>query len=244
MDEKTILLFDDYLQGALSPEAKDTLESRLKNEPDLKDAFTIFRDLNEHLSHHLSEERTTFKDTLKTLADAHLDTSVVPKKEVKVIRFKPLRYLVAACAVILFGAIFWTQMQNASYSDYSFEGTIDLVERGGDESAFAKAEKDFNNGLYSDAIVSFDAILASDPNNTQVLFYKGIASVEIENYADAEQIFVNLSTGNSVFKYKAQWYNALNFLKQGDTDRCKQILQGLPQEAENYKNAQELLKKL
>lgn len=244
MDEKTILLFDDYLQGALSPEAKDTLESRLKNEPDLKDAFTIFRDLNEHLSHHLSEERTTFKDTLKTLADAHLDTSVVPKKEVKVIRFKPLRYLVAACAVILFGAIFWTQMQNASYSDYSFEGTIDLVERGGDESAFAKAEKDFNNGLYSDAIVSFDAILASDPNNTQVLFYKGIASVEIENYADAEQIFVNLSTGNSVFKYKAQWYNALNFLKQGDTDRCKQILQDLPQEAENYKNAQELLKKL
>ncbi|MFT5891542.1 MAG: hypothetical protein ACI9Y7_001646, partial [Dokdonia sp.] len=70
------------------------------------------------------------------------------------------------------------------------------------------------------------------------------ASVEIENYADAEQIFVNLSTGNSVFKYKAQWYNALNFLKQGDTDRCKQILQDLPQEAENYKNAQELLKKL
>ncbi len=244
MDEKTILLFDDYLQEALSPEAKKALELRLQTEPDLKDAFTIFRDLNEHLSHNLSEERTTFKGTLKTLADEHLDTSVMPKKEVKVIRFKPLRYLVAACAVILFGAIFWTQMQNASYSDYSFEGTIDLIERGEDASAFAKAEKDFNNGLYSDAIVSFDAILASDPNNTQVLFYKGIASVETENYVDAEQIFVNLSTGNSIFKYKAQWYNALNFLKQGDVDRCKQILLSLPQEAENYKEAQKLLKKL
>ena len=244
MDEKTILLFDDYLQGALSPEAKEAFESRLKTEPDLKDAFTIFRDLNQHLSHHLSEERTTFKDTLKTLADAHLDTAVVPKKEVKVIRFKPLRYLVAACAVILFGAIFWTQMQHADYSDYAFKGTIDLVERGDDEAAFAKAEKEFNNGLYSDAIVSFDTILASDPNNTQVLFYKGIASVETENYAEAEQIFVNLSNGNSVFKYKAQWYNALNFLKQGDTDRCKQILEGLPEVAEDYKKAQELLKKL
>ncbi|WP_299213097.1 tetratricopeptide repeat protein [uncultured Dokdonia sp.] len=244
MDEKTILLFDDYLQGALSPEAKKNFESRLETESALKDAFVIFRDVNQHLSHHLSEERATFKDTLKTVADQHLDTSVVPKKEVKVIRFKPLRYLVAACAVILFGAIFWTQMQNASYSDYSFEGTIDLIERGGDESAFAKAEKAFNNKRYNEAIISFDAILANDPDNTQVLFYKGIASVEIADYAKAEHIFVNLRNGNSVFKYKAQWYHALSFLKQGDTERCKQILEELPQEAEDYKKAQELLKKL
>ncbi|MEP0262566.1 hypothetical protein [Dokdonia sp.] len=244
MDEKTILLFDDYLQGALSPEARDSLESRLKTEPELKDAFTIFRDLNGHLSHHFSEERIAFKDTLETLADQHLKVPNIPKKEVKVIPFKPLRYLVAACVVMLFGTIFWFQMQHASYSDYAFDGNIDLVERGGDESAFAKAEKSFNNGLYDEAIVHFDAILINDPDNTQVLFYKGIASVEIEEYTNAEQIFTSLSTGNSVFKHKAQWYQALNFLKQGKKDQCKVILESLPREAENYKNAQDLLKKL
>lgn len=244
MDEKTILLFDDYLQGALSPEAKDTLESRLKTEPALKDAFTIFKEVNGHLSHQLSEERVAFKDTLETLADQHLKTTTTPKKEVKVISFKPFRYLVAACVIVLFGITFWVQMQEVSYDDYSFKGTIDLVERGDDVAAFAKAEKAFNNGEYSEAIIEFDTILADDPENTQVLFYKGIASVEIEDYAKAALIFENLSSGTSIFKYKAQWYHALNYLKQGDTDQCKQILERLPQEAENYKDAQELLKKL
>ncbi|WP_299678079.1 hypothetical protein [uncultured Dokdonia sp.] len=244
MDEKTILLFDDYLQGALSPEAKENLESRLESDPALKDAFTIFRDLNGHLSHRFSDERAHFKDTLETLADTHLETTKTKKKEVKVIAFKPLRYLVAACVVLVFGTIFWSQMQDVSYDDYSFKGSIDLVERSGDESAFAKAEKAFNNKLYHEAIVSFDTILTNDPDNTQVLYYKGIASVEIEDYAEATEIFTVLSQGNSVFKYKAQWYNALSFLKQGDTDQCKQILQALPQEAANYIEAQELLKKL
>ena len=149
MDEKTILLFDDYLQGALSPEEKDRLELRLKTEPELKDAFTIFKDLNGHLSHQFSDERTGFKDTLETLADKHLKTTETPKKEVKIISFKPLRYLVAASVIVLFGVTFWLQMQDVSYDDYSFKGNIDLVERGGDESAFAKAEKAFNEGLYT-----------------------------------------------------------------------------------------------
>lgn len=244
MDEKTILLFDDYLQGALSPEAKEAFESRLKTEPELKDAFIIFRDINGHLSHHLSEERIAFKDTLESLADTHLKTSETEKKKVKVIPFRRLRYLVAASVMILLGTTFWFQMQGVKYSDYSFEGNIDLIERTVGESAFAKAEKAFNNKLYDEAITHFDVILTSDPNNTQVLYYKGIASVEIEDYSSAEQIFEILGHGNSIFKYDAQWYQALNFLKQGDIDRCKQILQDLPQEAEKYKKAQELLKKL
>lgn len=243
MDEKTILLFDDYLQGALSPEAKESFESRLKTEPELKDAFVIFRDVNKHLSHHLSEERTAFKETLDELADKHLKAPE-KKKEVKVISLKSLRYFVAASVILLFGVMFWLQMQGVEYSDYSFKGDIDLVERGGDETAFAKAEKAFNNGLYDEAIVIFDAILVSDPDNTQVLYYKGIASVEVEDYTRAAQIFENLSEGNSVFKYKAQWYHALSFLKQENIDRCKELLQKLPEEAENYKMAQELLKNL
>ncbi|GGG35791.1 hypothetical protein GCM10011344_40860 [Dokdonia pacifica] len=244
MDEKTILLFDDYLQGALSPEEKDRLELRLKTEPELKDAFTIFKDLNGHLSHQFSDERTSFKDTLETLADKHLKTTEAPKKDVKVISFRPLRYLVAASVIVLFGVTFWFQMQDVGYDDYSFKGSIDLVERGGDESAFAKAEKAFNEGLYTDAISYFDDIIGNDPDNTQVLFYKGIALVETEDYVNATSIFTKLSNGNSVFKYKAQWYNALNFLKQENIEQCKQILLKLPPEAENYNEAQELLKKL
>ena len=41
MDEKTMLLFDDYLQGALSLQEQNELEQRIQAEPELADAFTI-----------------------------------------------------------------------------------------------------------------------------------------------------------------------------------------------------------
>lgn len=244
MDEKTIALFDDYLQGALSPEDKKSLELRIESDEELKDAFAIFKHLNGHLSHTFSKERADFKLSLEKASAQYFDKETAAKKEVKVIRFKPMRYLVAACVVMLFGTIFWFQMQEATYSDYSFKGSIEFVERGGVEDAFAKAEKAFNNGAYEDAIVHFDTILENDPLNAQVLYYKGIALVEVDEYAKAEKVFQNLIQGNSLFKNKAHWYLALSLLKQDRIQDCKILLQMIPESAEDYERAQDLLKKL
>ncbi len=245
MDEKTILLFDDYLQGALSPEAKEAFESRLKTEPALNDAFIIFRDVNQHLSHHLSEERATFKSTLETIADQHLDTSAVPKKAVKVIRFNPWKYAIAASVVVLMGLMFMYQSGgDPLYADYAFNESISLVERDGEGTAFAKAETAFNAKEYQEAIVYFDAILAADSANAEVQYYKGIALVEVEKYDEAAVIFSQLADGNTLYKHKATWYNALSKLKQGDENACKQLLEKMPVAAEDYEVAQELLKKL
>lgn len=243
MDEKTILLFDDYLQGALTPEDKKSLELRLESDTELQDAFTIFKDLNGHLSHTFSKERGALKTSLEQASTQYFDKETV-KKDVKVIRFKPMRYLVAACVVMLFGTIFWFQMQEATYSDYSFKGSIDLVERGGVEDAFAKAEKAFNNASYEESIPYFEAILEADPANAQILYYKGIALVEVDEYTKAEKVFQNLIQGNSLFKTKAHWYLALSLLKQDRIEDCKIQLQMIPESAEDYERAQDLLKKL
>lgn len=244
MDEKTIRLFDDYLQGALSPEAKKAFESRLKTDPALNDAFIIFRDVNQHLRHHHSEERATFKSTLETIADQHLDALVAPKKEVKVIRFNPWKYAIAASVVLLIGFMFMYQPGQPLYADYAFNEPISLVERDGEGTAFAKAETAFNAKKYQEAITYFDAILASDSANAEVQYYKGIALVEIENYEQADAIFSQLADGNTLYKHKATWYNALSKLKQGDENACKQLLEKIPVSAEDYEVAQELLKKL
>lgn len=244
MDEKTILLFDDYLQGVLSLEAKAAFESRLKTEPALNDAFIIFRDVNQHLRHHLSEERATFKSTLETIADQHLDTSVVPKKEVKVIRFNPWKYAIAASVILLIGLLFMYPSGEPLYADYAFNESISLMERDGEGTAFAKAETAFNAKEYQEAIVYFDAILASDSANAEVEYYKGIALVEIEKYAEADAIFSQLADGNTLYTQKATWYGALSKLKQGDKNACKQLLEKIPTTAEDYEVAQELLKKL
>lgn len=244
MDEKTILLFDDYLQGALSANDRIALESQLENDSRLQDAFTIFKDLNEHLAHTFSQERKHVKESIQQSSEAYFEEVATLKKDVKVIRLKPLRYLVAASMVMLFGVIFWLQMQEASYEDYAPNGNIDLVERSGDESAFAKAEQRFNKRDYRNAILFFNNILETDPNNAQVLYYKGIALVEIDEYEEGQKVFQELVQGNSVFKNKAQWYIGLSLLKQDRIQECKLILQMLPETAEDYEQAQELLKKL
>lgn len=244
MDEKTILLFDDYLQGVLSEKDKIDLEARLKDDAELQDAFAIFKDLNGHLSHSFSQERKEFSATLEQASTEYFNKDRKDEKETKVISFRPIRYLVAACMVMLFGAIFWLQMQEASYSDYSFKVSIDLVERSGSEDAFAKAEKAFNTKNYEDAITYFNTILVNDRNNAQVQYYLGIALVENGAYEAAKNTFSGLSNGDSVFKYEAQWYQALSLLKQGKEKDCLHALRIIPENASIYSKAQELIKKL
>ena len=245
MDEKTLQLFDDYLQGALSVADQKALEERIAKEPALADAFVVFRELNGHLEHQLSEERSAFKSQLDSLADAHLDiapsTQTIAAKETKVIKFKPMRYLVAASVAILFGALFILNTGDPNYEDYAFDGEISLVARDGGDIAFAKAEEAFNNKSYEEAIAFFDSILSNDPRNAEILYYKGIALVEILQFDEADALFARIGANDNVFKYKAIWYGALSKLKQKDNKGCIALLKTIPSTAEDYEKAQELL---
>tara|TARA_R110001632_G_scaffold175052_3_gene294741 strand:- start:1458 stop:2195 length:738 start_codon:yes stop_codon:yes gene_type:complete len=245
MDEKTMLLFDDYLQGALSLQEQNELEQRIQAEPELADAFTIFKELNGHLEHSFSKERDDFKSQLKEIGASHFNNSTTTKKkETKVIRFTPLRYLVAASVIFLFGTIMWMQLSNPVYSDYPVDQDINLTLRTDGELAFAKAEKAFNAGSYEEAILFFNSILSNTPNNAEVSYYKGIALVELNRFDEADSIFSRISIGNSVYKYRALWSQALGKLKQKDTKACAEILEKIPPEAEDYEKAQDLLDKL
>jgi tetratricopeptide (TPR) repeat protein len=245
MDEKTMLLFDDYLQGALSLKEQKTLEQRIQEEPELADAFAIFKDLNGHLEHTFSKERSEFKTRLKAISETQLSEEMSDEtKETKVIRFTPLRYLVAASVVFLFGAIMWMQLQTPSYGDYPVDQNISLTIRSNGELAFAKAEKAFNTGSYEEAILFFDSILSNTPNNAEVSYYKAIAFVELNRFDEADAIFSRISRGTSVYKYKALWSQALSKLKQKDTKACAEILQKIPADAEDFEKAKDLLDKL
>ncbi|MEQ3654555.1 MAG: tetratricopeptide repeat protein [Dokdonia sp.] len=245
MDEKTMLLFDDYLQGALSAPQQKDLEQRLANEPELADAFVIFRELNGHLSHHYSEERASFAAQLRLKAQEHAPTQEAEtKKTTKVIRLRPLQYFVAASIVLLFGAILWSQLAVPTYNDYQIEQPISLSIRSEGEIAFAKAEEAFNTGDYEMAVLFFNSILSNTPDNVEVQYYKAIALTQQDNYEEADNLYKALWEGSSVYKYKALWRHALSKLKQKDRASAKALLEQIPPEAEDYEHAQDLLDKL
>lgn len=243
MDEKTTTLFEDYISGNLSEVEVTDLEQRLDTDSELAASFLTFTHLSAHLDNEYSQEREQFKNTTSNVDSSfRMDTAAL-RKVPKIRRLTFIKYAIAASVVLFFGVLYALQWNTVSYDDYAFDETISLVERGGANTAFAKAENAFNTGKYDEAIRNFDIILA-DGQNAEVSYYKGIALTEINNFKESEAIFKMLENGTSAFKFKAQFYRALSYLKQDKKAAAITAFKQIPKEAVMYAKAQEILKKL
>ena len=247
MEEANVLLFEAYLEGTLDSDQQKDFELRLKQDAQFAKDWQAFQEVYHHVAHVHSPEREDFLNTLRDSADTYFsgNTSSTHNSTGKVIKFIPWKYSIAAAVLLLFGVLFWQQIGgDPLYSEYAFEGEISLSERSGAVSAFAKAEKAFNQKEYNEAVSYFNEILKQDTTNSEVMYYKGIALVELDNYTDADAIFNILSKGTSLYKYRAFWYGALSKLKQEDMEACRKLLEKIPSTAQDYEKAQELLKKI
>ncbi len=243
MEEKNALLFEDYLQNALSEKERLSLENRLKEDAAFAQEFTLYKNINGFLENRFSKERKALKNTLKNQRKNSLATQT-ENKQVKVLKLNRWYIGIAASILLLVGIYFVNLNNSISYSDYAFSNTIALVERNSDNTLLKSAETAFNTKNYKEALGYFTQILKENPNNNQILFYKGIALVETNNFTAAELVFTKLQQSQSIYKNKALFYLALSKLKQKDYDGCKRILETLPETAEDYKKAQEILEKL
>jgi len=243
MEEKIALLFNDYLQNNLSEKERDSFENRLKKDPVLAKQYHTFRDLYNNLENKFSKERASLKHDLDKAGEDYFNTTKT-KKEVKVFKLKPWYYSVAASVILLFGLYNFIFKQGISYTDYSFSEKISLTERNTSSQLLKKAETAFNSKNYLEAIDYFNLIISDNPNYNELLFYKGVALVEINSLTAAELVFTKLQESNSIYKNKALFYLALIKLKQKDYKECKKILQTLPETAEDFNNAQEILREL
>ncbi len=239
MEENKALLFEDYLQKKLSEEERTAFENKLTNDPAFAEEFSIYNALNTHLKNIHSNQRAAVQQTVSQAGDTYFSV-----KKTKVFTLKPWHYSVAASVLLLIGISIFTFNTGVSYDDYAFSNTISLVERSNAKPVIKSAETSFNQKNYKKAIEYFNQILTEQPDNNEVLFYKGIALVETNNYTAAELVFTKLQQSQSIYKNKALFYLALTKLKQKDYEGCKKLLITLPETAEDYPKAKEILRKL
>ena len=90
----------------------------------------------------------------------------------------------------------------------------------------------------------FSEILKEDLDNTELKLYKGFSLMETNQFQEATTTLKPIAFGNSSYKYTAIWYLVLNNLKQEKYLECKELIHQLPQEFNQYKKAQKLLKDL
>ena len=237
MNEERYILFDQYLQGEMTLEERNSFEKEVSENAELAAEFKTFKEVLVQLENKFGheQEREAFKENLSDISDKHFN-----KNRSKVVLMRPWYYAVAASVAILFGLFFFDYNQNPSFNDYNHPGQAHFTERSNTNENLIKAEKAFNDRKFNEAIPFFENVL-KDNKSSEIQYYYGVSLLQISNYKKAEGVFNELKSVNSVYKDKSLWNLALIKLRQKDYAGSRQILQTISQDYEDYDEVQELL---
>ncbi|MCX2680335.1 tetratricopeptide repeat protein [Galbibacter sp. EGI 63066] len=243
MKEEDYILFEDYLSGNLSEKETTLLEQRLETDEQLAASFRLYKELSGYLEKKVSneDEAQAFEENLKKIAASH---SVTNNRKSEKRTFKPWHYAIAASILIVFGLFLFKDSGAPVYADYAQHESISLTVRGEGETMLYNAQEAFNNKEYKKAVALFERILKEDISNSELQLYLAVSLVETNQFDKAENILAILAEGDSVYKYKAIWIQALSALKQKEYKACVALLKAIPKNVEEYDQAQKLMGKL
>ncbi|MEP0266111.1 tetratricopeptide repeat protein [Dokdonia sp.] len=259
-------LIGNYLNGMLSLEETKEIEQRISEEKSFRESVLIEMQLfdsidperwsyvqkvneenkNAYIELSKRENILKLKETIDK-ANATYQNSVSGSKNSlwKI-------YSTAAAVVIICGLVFlWPTTPT---TDELYTNALNLSElpsltyRGENDSErlLEVAQEAFENKNYKEALAYFQDFRPKDPSNTTLEVYKGIAYMELGNYAEAREIFETLANSDVIDAPKGEWYMALLFLKKGDKDTAGSELQKIAAIPSHYKyeEAKSLLKYL
>jgi tetratricopeptide (TPR) repeat protein len=242
MDEDIYILIDRYLTGELNMEEQKGFEEKIRADADFAEKVLLYRSLTENMRSRFTgeEEEKRLQETLSAISKAEIPV----ERSAKVVSLRWYHWAAAASVALL--AVFWFYTGTSTlpeYSQYASHETLALTERGSD-SLQHHAEEAFNSKNYAQALTYFDKLLKTEPANTELQLFKGIALLELDRFQEAGSIFSTIKNSDTVYRDKATWYLALTALKQKDYDRCKALLEQIPAGSEDHDRAREILKGL
>ncbi len=240
MKEELYISFESYLNNEMLPEERNAFEEMLQNDTDAKEKFEIYKNVNQFLENKFDSKTLDFKENLNSISSENFTEKAQDKS--KVIAFKPWYYAVAASVALLFGT--WFIMQgNPDYGDFNAHENAAFTERGSIIKNLKLAQESFNTKNYKAAITNFEIVL-KDYDKPEIRYFYAISLLEESRYSEAETNLLTLQSGKSIYKDKATWYLALSKLKQNQFDECKNYINQIPEDAEDYNKAHKLLDKL
>jgi cytochrome c-type biogenesis protein CcmH/NrfG len=241
MNEQDLELYEAYLDKSLDAEAKKDFEKRLATNEIFKTNFESYRESVSFLAEKFSdqEDQEAFEQNLEKISNEHFGT-----KTKRSFRTEIWKYAAVVVLLISIGGYVVLNQSHPTYNEFATTPNIALVQRSGANESAKKAEDAFNNRSFQEATEHLSNLLQDDPNNQELLLYRGIAQIETDSFANAYQDLDKVVNGTSVYKNEALWQKALGLLKQEEYDACKMVLVEIPDTADVYEKAQDLLKKL
>lgn len=237
---------DRYLRGELPEEEKNAFEAELGQNAELATELALQKDLEQFL--RKQDRRAALKGQLETIgkdffqeAPAQETGRIVPLQRRHVLRWAT--GLAAAIALLLVARFVF--FQPSLYDQYGQHPPLAMIEKSNEvQDQLAAMEAAFNQKNYAQALPLLQAYVREKPEDLQAELYLGICLMETGQYRAARTIFTKISGGESSFVDYGQWYLALSYLKEGNKEESRKILQEVPAESEFAQKAQDLLKRL
>lgn len=213
------LLVDRYVNGEMNKEEIMSFEEELQKNKGLQANVQLENDLNTVLAQ---------KDILEfrqKMAEVMMRQKEI-KQPAKTFRLTSRRIQLAAASIIiliLVSASLFLFLPRQSSNTKLFEKYYDSdrpvhVTRSGDVD-LVEALRNYQQKNYEEAILLFNDVLITDPNNSAIRFYTGISFIETEKFTDAISCFQEIIRNNhSLYVEPAEWHLGLSYLRNGDED--------------------------
>jgi tetratricopeptide (TPR) repeat protein len=238
-------LIERYLDNELSADEKARFESRLGSEAGLAEEVYLQRQLREGLR---AAGRNRLLDMLAT-EDRQMDEYHPPAQVIRFDDATRQRFYWAAAAILLLLIPLYLVLVPGRRDDKLFAAYFKpyqgvSVRAGG---PLEQAMEEYRQRDYAQALPILERLLGEGSAEDTTLFFKGNASLALEQTPDALSSFRQILTNpKHPFYREAQWYLALAYLQDGATDEAKTQLQSFVTDASHphHGEATELLKKL
>ncbi|GJM29771.1 MAG: hypothetical protein DHS20C17_24060 [Cyclobacteriaceae bacterium] len=255
MKSKYIDEFDGYFSGNLSDLEKADLESRLKTDHKLEQAFQEYKYLRNGIDYSIMK---TLKEELQELEATLPDIELEPETKLileQIPTSSSSTIWKAAAAIVAIaisaGALFY-QLQSPSSSQDLFSQHFEpypnefvSASRGADQTPdlMVEAFRAYDSHDYTAAISGFQSILEQE-ESPLVLFYLGSAQLHEDKGTLAIGTFQRFLEISPDMVIEGKWYLALSYLNENRVEDARKLLEELKQSDERGAQARKVLKQL
>ncbi|OWY26165.1 hypothetical protein C7N43_36700 [Sphingobacteriales bacterium UPWRP_1] len=241
-----------YVAGLLPPPEAAAFEQEMQQNEALQAEVQLQREVHTLITLYGKQQAAKSK-IAQIAADAATEEGT---KTISM--FQKLRPILAIAAILVLAAgvyfIFSPSSNNPQelfaqhFSPYANTLTVRGV---ADTSSVAKTETEamqyYQNQQYPQAAAAFDRLTQMNPKDQNTYdFYGGISLLANLQTAEAMQKLQTVAGSNNPYQEQAEWYIALAYLQNKNTEKAKELLQQITAKSvhDRKADAQDLLKSL
>ncbi|MEN0053884.1 MAG: hypothetical protein AAGC65_09450 [Mucilaginibacter sp.] len=217
-------LIDDYFSGILTDDEKTAFEKRCLADSAFSKEVATYISLRDALNAHLQQQKK------QEFAQLYQQLSI-PAKSAKIITFKRIAFLVAACVLLVVGWFAFLQPPSPQKiaDKYIATNLNTLGLNMGNSDSLQAGIAAYNSKSYAKAEELFIPLTIKPETAPEAIKYLGLTHLAIKQYEEALKNFDQLSA-MPLHTNPGQFYKALTLMARSegsDNKQAKEILQNI-----------------